>query len=49
MRAIKILSSIAGGVLLYAFIRDGVPRLFVARMQHIYRLETMTKAPNSEE
>ncbi len=37
MRVILILLS---GAALYAFVRDAIPRLFIARIQYVYRLET---------
>ncbi|UDL16410.1 membrane protein [Microbacterium phage Zooman] len=37
MRATLLLIS---GVVLYAFVRDILPRLFIARVQYIYNLET---------
>ena len=37
MRVMLILLS---GIAIYAFVRDVLPRLFIARVQYIYRLET---------
>jgi hypothetical protein len=36
----KTLILLASGVAAYAFVRDVIPRLFIARVQYIYRLET---------
>ena len=37
MRAILLLIS---GIAIYAVVRDILPRLFIARVQYIYNLET---------
>lgn len=37
MRATLLLIS---GIAIYAVVRDVLPRLFIARVQYIYRLET---------
>ncbi|QIG57885.1 hypothetical protein SEA_PAULODIABOLI_198 [Microbacterium phage PauloDiaboli] len=39
----KILLLLASGAAAYAVVRDGIPKLFIARMMYVYRLET-TKA-----
>jgi hypothetical protein len=36
----KILLLLASGAAAYAFVRDGIPKLFIARVQYIYRQET---------
>lgn len=36
----KILLLLTSGAAIYALVREGIPKLFIARMMYIYRLET---------
>lgn len=36
----KTLLLLTSGAALYALVREGIPRLFIARVQYVYRQET---------